>query len=48
MKDNTPHALKEVLEWKDACYREVAHLPRKAALRKQFENDETLNLRNLR
>ena len=31
-------ALKEVWEWKDACYRDVAHLPRREALLKLIDD----------
>ena len=34
MKNDTLDTLEEVLALKDRCYREVAHMPRKAALRK--------------
>ena len=34
MKNHTIDTLKEVLALKERCYREVAHMPRKAALRK--------------
>ena len=33
-------ALQEVWDWKDACYREVAHLPFRDALRKRIEDCE--------
>lgn len=33
-------ALLEVWEWKDQCYREVAHLPRREALQLLLSNAE--------
>ena len=33
-------ALQEVWDWKDACYREVAHLPFREAVRKRIEDSE--------
>jgi hypothetical protein len=36
----TSKALREVWEWKDAAYREVAHLPRREALRVLLDRAE--------
>ena len=33
-------AMKEVWAWKDACYREVAHLPLEAALLKRIKDSK--------
>ena len=38
MKAKEPRALEEVWEWKDACRQDVAHLPRREALRRLVEN----------
>jgi hypothetical protein len=41
-------ALLEVWEWKDQCYREVAHLPRRQALQTLMRNaEETARKLNL-
>jgi len=37
---NVSKALEEVWKWKDACYRDVAHLPFREALRKRIEDSE--------
>ena len=48
-RPHVSNALKEVWEWKDACYQEVAHLPRREALQALLVNAErtarSLNLR---
>lgn len=33
-------ALREVWAWKEACYREVAHLPFREAVRKRIEDSD--------
>lgn len=37
---NVSKALEDVWNWKDACYRDVAHLPFREALRKRIEDSE--------
>jgi len=37
-KRKTPKALAEVWAWKDACYREVAHLPIREAIGKRLSD----------
>jgi hypothetical protein len=38
--DKASKALQDVWKWKDACYREVAHLPFRDALRKRIQDSE--------
>ena len=37
-KPQVSKALREVWAWKDACYREVAHLPLRKALEKRLDD----------
>lgn len=46
-KTEESKALREVWEWKDQAYREVAHLDLASALRKRLE-DSMRNARNLK
>jgi hypothetical protein len=39
-KAHVSKALTDVWEWKDACYREVAHMPRRKALLKLLDDAE--------
>jgi hypothetical protein len=47
--EKVPKALQEVWDWKDACYRDVAHLPPRDALRTLLRRaEETARSLNLR